>query len=389
MRTLAGLAAATALVLTGCSAEPQTRAEESPAQAEEVTGSGHGDHGPSDARKVPLREGERFVDVGMPASYSPSAPTKGTDDYRCFLLDPGVDEDSFVTGIDVVPGRPDLVHHVILFQVPPGAVSAAQAHDSSEPGQGWTCFGGSGLDGAGASLDDAPWLGAWAPGGSEGVLAEDVGIPLEKGSRIVMQVHYNLLAGSGSDQSAARLRLAPGTKDLAPLETMLLPGPVELPCRPGVEGRLCDRAAAAADVKARFGDVTGATADFLNMICQGRGPSPVQSCSRPVTGKATIRAAAGHMHLLGKEIKIEINPGRPDAQTVLDIPVWNFDDQGSEPLDRPVQVQPGDEVKVTCRHDQSLRDVLPAFEGQPERYVLWGEGTTDEMCLGILLVTRP
>ena len=46
-------------------------------------------------------------------------------------------------------------------------------------------------------------------------------------------------------------------------------------------------------------------------------------------------------------------------------------------------------LTVTCRHDQGLRDLLPAFAGQKERYVLWGEGTTDEMCLGIVLLTRP
>ena len=46
-------------------------------------------------------------------------------------------------------------------------------------------------------------------------------------------------------------------------------------------------------------------------------------------------------------------------------------------------------MRVTCRHDQSLRDLLPAFKGSPEKYVVWGEGTTDEMCLGLLLVTRP
>jgi hypothetical protein len=46
-------------------------------------------------------------------------------------------------------------------------------------------------------------------------------------------------------------------------------------------------------------------------------------------------------------------------------------------------------LTVTCRHDQSLRDQLPALQGVPERYVVWGEGTTDEMCLGIVLVTRP
>ena len=38
---------------------------------------------------------------------------------------------------------------------------------------------------------------------------------------------------------------------------------------------------------------------------------------------------------------------------------------------------------------QWLRDQLPAFHGQPDRYVVWGEGTTDEMCLGILAVTHP
>jgi hypothetical protein len=41
---------------------------------------------------------------------------------------------------------------------------------------------------------------------------------------------------------------------------------------------------------------------------------------------------------------------------------------------------------VTCHHDQALRDKLPAFEGQEERYVVWAEGTTDEMCLGMLQV---
>ena len=48
-----------------------------------------------------------------------------------------------------------------------------------------------------------------------------------------------------------------------------------------------------------------------------------------------------------------------------------------------------DTVKVTCEHTQWLRDKLPAFEGQEERYVVWAEGTTDEMCLGMLQVTKP
>ena len=95
------------------------------------------------------------------------------------------------------------------------------------------------------------------------------------------------------------------------------------------------------------------------------------------------------MHLLVSSIAIEVNTGTAYARTILDIPVWNFDDQRSTPTP-PIHLARGDTVKVTCTHSQELRDLLPSFETQREdRYVMWGEGTTDEMCLGLLLVTRP
>ena len=40
------------------------------------------------------------------------------------------------------------------------------------------------------------------------------GVKLRAGSRIIMQVHYNLLAGTSPDISAAQLRLAPGDRDM-------------------------------------------------------------------------------------------------------------------------------------------------------------------------------
>ena len=95
------------------------------------------------------------------------------------------------------------------------------------------------------------------------------------------------------------------------------------------------------------------------------------------------------MHLLGRSIYVDVNKGTDQARRILDIPVWDFDNQVSTLVDPPVTLVPGDTLTVTCRHDQSLRDRLPAFDGQPERYVVWGEGTTDEMCLGIVLLTRP
>jgi Copper type II ascorbate-dependent monooxygenase, C-terminal domain/Copper type II ascorbate-dependent monooxygenase, N-terminal domain len=325
----------------------------------------------------------------MPAAYTPKAPTTGTDDYRCFLLDPHLSANSVVTGLNVLPGNRAIVHHVILFRVPPQKVALAQQQDAAQPGQGWTCFGGTGVEGPGGSLDNAPWLGAWAPGGGASVLPADLGLPLAAGSRIIMQVHYNLLAGDSPDRSAARLRIAPDDGTRKTLETILLPAPVELPCRPGKTGPLCSRPAAVSDVVARFGVLAGNTGNFLNLVCPGNVPSNTQSCTRPVTEPATIRAVAGHMHLLGRSIRVTVNQGRPDQRAILDIPIWDFDNQASRPVTPAVRVKAGDTLTVTCTHDQSLRDQLPSFAGQPERYVVWGEGTTDEMCLGIVLVTRP
>lgn len=399
--TLVVVVAALVLLLAACGAA----SEESPAtpvvadapvqsaapsRSAAPAGTGaHPDTLPPRARHLRLRAGERRLTLRMPTDYTPSASTGvGTDDYRCFLLDPRLAADQFITGFNVLPGNPDVVHHVILFRVPSNQVAEAERRDDATPGQGWTCFGDSGL-GQGIQIDSAPWLGAWAPGGREQVYGKGFGEESGRGSRIVMQVHYNLLAGSQPDRSAAELRLASVSDKITPLQTQLLPAPVELPCRARHSGgALCQRPAALADVKQRFGAGPGATADLLHLLCGPVQAGPVQSCTRTVGRPETIRGVAGHMHLLGRSIKIEVNPGAPDATTVLDIPRWDFDDQGSRPV-APVRVKPWDTIKVTCRHAQDLRDRLPAFEGQPDKYVVWGEGTTDEMCLGILLVTRP
>ena len=397
LRAALGAAAAVVLLATGCQSggtsaadEPTTATETEPAAAES-THSGHDSHANAKpAKEVPLRKGERRATLAMPAAYTPSAPYgSGTDDYRCFLLDPDLSKDEWLTGTTVQPGNPEVVHHVILFQVPPEQIEAAEAIDAEEDGQGWTCFGGTGLDEF-QNVDDAPWIGAWAPGGEESVRKPGYGVKLRAGSRIIMQVHYNLLAGTNPDTSAAQLRLSPGDGDMEQLHTMLMPAPVELPCRAEyADGPLCDRDAAMFDVMDRFGAEGSQTANALYLLCGGEPkPGQVQSCTRTVNEPMTIHAAGGHMHLLGREIRIETNPGTPQAETVLDIPVWDFDDQGARDID-PVTLNPGDTVKVTCKHVQWLRDQLPAFEGQPDRYVVWGEGTTDEMCLGMLQVTRP
>lgn len=339
-----------------------------------------------------------IVTVGLAEPYTPSAEGSGTDDYRCFIVDPALDEDRFVTGVRFAPGNPDVVHHAILYRVAPDQVAAAERRDAEEPGQGWTCFGGPDLpasrEGSGdiGGLGSAAWLAAWAPGGRAARMPEGTGVFLPRGSVAVLQVHYNLRAGDGPDLTEVELTTEPGDADLDRLETVLLPAPVELPCLPDESGPLCDRDAAVRDTIGRFGGESLRTIWGLQFICGGEltepQAGPTQSCTHEVRSEMDVYAAAGHMHLLGRSITVVANAGTDRERLILDIPAWDFDNQRSTPLEERLRLVEGDRLTVTCTHDASLRSALPALADTEPRYITWGEGTTDEMCLGILTVVR-
>lgn len=366
--------------------------------SDEASGHGQSNHSAAAAHNASPVEptltsgkAERIVTVGVPEGFAPRAPSGATDEYRCFLTDPGLTRDAMITGAEFIPGNRAIVHHSILYAVYPEQIAAAQQLDAADDEPGYECFGGARLpsreDDALAGLDQSDWITAWAPGGKASEMPSGYGMRLPEGGRIIIQMHYNLRAEQGADSTQVRLRVT--DKALKPLSTTLLPAPVELPCAPGETGRLCNRTDAVDDVVSRFGAGSGATISGLQLLCGGDPEAPkagaVQTCDRPVTKPSTVFSVAGHMHLLGREISVTLNPGEPDERVLLDIPNWDFDKQGAVPLKRPVKLVAGDTLRVRCRHDASLRSQLPALQDTPARYVVWGEGTTDEMCLAIVI----
>jgi hypothetical protein len=362
--------------------------------------SAHGDHAGATSKAVSvaaLRPGERWITLPMPGgTYRPQAEAGGTDDYRCILLDPKLTTDAFLSGVVLQPGNPNLVHHAILYRVDPDQVAAAEAKDAGDPRLGWSCFGGPGLpsrSGDIGGLNSAPWVAAWATSGGEQRFAAGTGQRTPAGTRMILQMHYNLLNGDGVDSTTVKLRVAPPGARLQPLQTLLLPAPVELPCPANQRGPLCDRDASVTDVIQRFGVDSGRVVAGLQLLCDGSfthpRTGPTQSCGRPVTETMQLRAVAGHMHMLGRSIRIDLQRQDGTSQRLLDIKVWNFDDQRATVLPRTVTVHAGDRLRVTCTHDASLRQKLPALAKLPPRYVVWGEGSSDEMCLGLVSYTQP
>jgi hypothetical protein len=89
------------------------------------------------------------------------------------------------------------------------------------------------------------------------------------------------------------------------------------------------------------------------------------------------------MHLRGRDVSLQLLSGGR-TRTLLHIPAWDFRWQDEYFLQQPIAVRPGDVLRLSCRFDNSA-DAQPPAVPRP-RYVLWGEGTTDEMCLGMLSV---
>jgi copper type II ascorbate-dependent monooxygenase-like protein/cbb3-type cytochrome c oxidase subunit III len=324
-------------------------------------------------------------------AYTPRAVGGSTDDYHCLLLDPKLTQDMFVTSAVVKPQQTQLVHHVILFEAAGANGIEARRLDAASGGKGWTCFGGPQLTETRASAGNAQsdrlgspqWISAWVPGHATNDLPAGTGVLVHAGSVIVMQIHYNLLhAGHAHpakpDRSSVALKLVPAAgSTLTPLDTFLAPAPVELPCAKGVHSALCTRDAAFRAEIAKYGQDAAYISVGLLLLCHKTAtPSLTTSCDRPVNRPIRIYGVAGHMHLRGVDIRIELDPGTPKAQTLLHIPHWDFHWQDAYYLEHPVDADPGDTIRVTCRFDNS----------GSKRYILWGEGTTDEMCLGLLQV---
>ncbi len=278
--------------------------------------------------------GEPDVILSMNEDYAP--PPSG-DIYRCFSLPVGLRGDRYVSAVDVRPGNRKIVHHLISYLDPNGA---SVALDAADPGQGYTCFGGPGFSTTGI-------LNAWAPGARAIDEGDGIGIKLPKSARVVLQLHYHPSGADEKDRTQIGLYFArsPVRKELnfLPLESTTFSIPA------GAKRQQV-------------------TASFT---------SPAVSLF-----DSHIVSVAPHMHLLGREIGIEIT--RPGAQTecLIKLDDWDFNWQSFYHFKQPIAAPGGSRLKLTSYYDNSTDN--PRNPNQPPQVVTYGERTIDEMCLGII-----
>jgi hypothetical protein len=319
------------------------------------------------------------------AVYTPKAPPGATDDYHCTVLDPHVTRSSYIVSSQFFPGSVE-DHHAALFLLPPSLV--AQARKDEVFKKGWTCFGEGTLPNTPlADFAETTLLSNWSPGSGAIDFPMGTGFIVPAGSMVVMQVHYNLLVGDKPVKNSLVLHTVPLSTPLLPLHVQEMEAAPDIPCPTGVTGPLCNRAASLANQGQRFGQNAVLVVDGIEALC-GRNPSDPPagdstSCVSSMDTSGYIVRVAPHMHLLGVGFTMVVNPGTPEAKTVLTVPNYDFHHQRAYNLATPIPVTAGEPVEMTCTYDPTLAQELPILRKVPPHFVTWGDGSTDEMCVGV------
>ena len=280
----------------------------------------------------PPPEGLTGVDVTVSPSedYVPNAAL--SDDYRCFLVEPGLSATRFIVAYEVIPGDSREVHHAILFAPKDAAAQAeAEAKDAAESGLGYTCFGGTGVDAEPRAL--------WAPGVEVVTLPAGTGLPLAAGRKLILQIHYNTHAGAFPDRTTVRMRTAPTVAKAAKYQPV-----------------------ADQDMNVAPGQELGVTSAVHQVT-----PQPV-----------IVYGAAPHMHTLGRTLRVDMGTNA-GSRCLVNVDRWDFHWQNAWWYTTPIQVQQLTGLTISCGYDTTSRTTP----------VVWGEGTDDEMCLSYLYMTGP
>ncbi len=308
----------------------------------------------------------------FPEPYQTTPAGDLSDEFICFVVDPGVTEGSWLQGVEVVAGDLSVVHHVIVNTSTSDSALQTVMEAAPRSGSDWyECFGGSGVPG--------DFVGAWVPGSAPLAMPEGSGSRFEPGTKLVYQVHYHLDEGQ-TDQTGLALKWAEDEPERQTYMTLignftsesagLQPGPND---EDGVE----------------FFIPAGATGHTETMLYEVPG-----------SGEYYVWMLANHMHYIGVDAQITVRrkdpaPGEDAEGCLLQTPWWDFDWQqfyfyDAAAGDAPI-IRGGDELVITCTYDNSLGN--PGVQRALSEYGLTdpvdvglGEGSLDEMCISLVAV---
>ena len=275
-------------------------------------------------------------DLVLEAPEDFAIPAEGEDIYRCFVLPTNIPEDKYISAIEYRPGNAKVVHHVLAYV---DVTGQGRKRDQADPGLGYSCFSGPGVEVHGD-------LGGWAPGMEPSFLPDGVGRILPSKADVVMQVHYHPGGKPEVDRTRIGLYFArKPTKQIlhwsASLNTQM-----KLP------------------------------AGAKNYQVEA-GYKGTEKMGWVVPMDVTALGVTPHMHRLGRDMTMTVTYPDGRDQDLIRIGDWDFNWQNSYFFEEPIELPKGSVLKVRAHYDNTTG-----------KEVGWGEATTDEMCIGFIAVVQ-
>ncbi len=272
----------------------------------------------------------------------------GRDVFRCFVMPTNLDEDKYVTAVEVRPGNRRVAHHALLFldrtgqgrKLEQAEKDREKKGDEAERGAGYSVKMGVGFSPQGG-------LSGWAPGMRARHLPEGTGYLVPKGSDVVMQMHYHKNGKAETDRPKIGLYFA------------------RKPVEKQYQGAV----------------IRG---NFL-FIPAGNERFKVTGSLPPLAQDVTLHSVMPHMHMLGREIKVTIRPPEGEATSLIAIKDWDYNWQETYFLKEPMSLKACNRFEVEAFYDNSARNPNNPFN--PPRLIPFGEQTDNEMCFVFLGAT--
>ncbi len=254
-------------------------------------------------------------------------PAEGVVRYQYFTADPGLKEDRWIEAAEILPGNRAVVHHILVFAMPPGG------------------------RGAGALLNEGGrgYLVGYVPG--KRVMSYDAGMAkrIPAGSRLLFQVHYTPNGTAQEDVSKIGFLFADPKKIEYEVKTV--------PC-----------------------------ANPLLSIPPGAGNHKVEATTRQSLGEGILLGFAPHMHVRGKSFEYEAVYPDGKKEMLLEVPRYDFNWQTTYRLTEPKKVPAGTKMHCVAHYDNSEKNLN---NPDPTSRVRWGDQTWNEMMIGYFDIAYP
>jgi mono/diheme cytochrome c family protein len=268
------------------------------------------------------------------------------NEYRCFLIEDGLDSDLWISGIEFLMDQAPITHHAVLFADPDGGSEALITDPAS---RSWHC----------PEVQPEPnWMTshAWTPAAGAIEFDEGLALKLPQGSQIVLQMHYFQAPGeTPADLPGYALRTESGP----PAREMYY-----FPIGPE-------------DFVIPAGDPA-----FTSTV-----EMPLEYATSGVFD-LEVHGVAPHMHVLGSAYDFHTYDDSGQQTCISRADDYDFAMQPTYWFDTPVVIGATDTLSVSCTWDNSAGNERQINETPID--VTWGENTQQEMCYALMYVTlRP